>query len=404
MIKFNKRKSIFFSVFTGLYRCLSFVLAFFILYSYRDTPLNLIEIRFLIFLSVCVILYFVFTGYAKIQAALLGMEYFIIYCFAYVGYNILLVEIICIPPIIITLGFLLPGRICPIVIFAAGIIGPLFFSYGNLNDVSIMIGYYSLPYVILVLSLHIPVSMLSILLNRLNNQKETNRKSYIDLELENKKLNQTNHAISQRIFSLQNDSAQNERNRLSKEIHDTAGYVFINLIMMLQATQAILHRDIKKAAKLINDARDYAERGINEIRYLLRGIRSYSPLHISLQNEFFDIGKSFQKATDVEISIEYGNWPKSISEEFDSFFISFMQEALTNALKHGNAKQISVMCWFDGERVSMSISDNGCGAVFPINKGIGITAMEDLASQYGGCILINSNHGFKITAALPWVK
>jgi signal transduction histidine kinase len=207
--------------------------------------------------------------------------------------------------------------------------------------------------------------------------------------------------VSQRIFSLQNDSAQKERNRLSKEIHDITGYVFINLIMMLQAAQAILHRDISKADKLIGDARDHAERGINEIRHLLQNIRAYTPLYLSLQNELYNLGVSFQKATDVEIEIEYGNWPQTISEKLDSFFISFMQESLTNALKHGHAKQISILCWTQGKWISMSVTDNGSGTIFPINKGIGITGMEDLASQHGGNITIKSNGGFKITASVP---
>ena len=401
MNKSGKDKSTTFFGFTGFYRCFSIISTFFILFLFLNIPLNIIEIRFFIFLSIWVILYLIFTGYAKIQAVLLGSEYFIVYCFAYVGSHILLAEIICIPPVIIALGLLLPGRICPIIIFAAGIIGPVFFSYGSINDISIIIGNYTLPYIVLALSLNIPVSLLSILLNRINYQKEMTRKSFVHLDLENKKINQINHAISQRIFSIQNDTAHNERNRISKDIHDTAGYVFINLIMMLQAAQAVLHSDITKAGKLISDARDYAEMGINEIRHLLRDIRSYSPQYISLQNEFYDICKSFQNATGVEILIDYGNWPKSISKELDAFFISFMQESLTNALKHGNAQHISILCWSNRDQAGISIIDDGSGAVFPISKGIGITAMEDLASLYGGSILIKSNGGFKITAVIP---
>jgi signal transduction histidine kinase len=280
--------------------------------------------------------------------------------------------------------------------------GAFSFQLGSIvYNVTATIGAHSLPYNAFTLFLYVPVFVVSIMLNRIYDKAERTEKRYNNLELDNKRLNDINHAISQRIFSLQNDTTQKERNRLSKEIHDTAGYVFINLIMMLQAAQAILYRDITKADKLIGDARDYAERGINEIRHLLQDIRSYTPLHLSLQNELHDIGDSFQKATGVEIDIEYGNWPKTISKEKDFFFISFMQEALTNALKHGHADKVSVLCWNEGGIIGMTVTDNGSGALLPINKGIGITAMEDVVNQLEGSITIKSDGGFKITASVP---
>jgi signal transduction histidine kinase len=152
----------------------------------------------------------------------------------------------------------------------------------------------------------------------------------------------------------------------------------------------------------VGDARDYAEKGINEIRYLLRDIRDYTPVRLSLQNELHDVGESFQKATDVEIAIEYGPWPRTFSKNTDFFFISFMQEALTNALKHGRAGRVSVLCWEEGGRFGMTISDKGSGAKLPLKKGIGITAMEDAAGELGGEITIQSNSGgFRIKAVIP---
>ena len=400
LLKLQVQKNFLLSAFTCLYRVISLLVIFIILFTSQDAFFNTILIRYMIVLSCCIILFLIYSKHKKMQIFLLCIEYLLIYCYAYVEPNSFIMELIGIPPVIVTLAFLLPRRYCPVIIFTSGIIGPLLFSYGFVNNISIMLGDYLLPFIVLTLSVHIPVSLLSILLNIIYDKKEKAEDGHLNLQLENKKLNQINHAISQRIFSLQNDSAQKERNRLSKEIHDTTGYVFINLIMMLQAIRAILHRDISKADKLIGEARDYAERGINEIRHLLRDIRSYTPTQFSLQNELHDLGESFQKATGVEIVFEYGDWPKSISEKTDSFFISFMQEALTNALKHGNASQISVQCWSENRRLGMSILDNGSGAIFPINKGIGITAMEDVVSEYGGSIAIKSDMGFKITAVL----
>jgi signal transduction histidine kinase len=222
------------------------------------------------------------------------------------------------------------------------------------------------------------------------------------LERFNLQLDTINRDITGKMFRLQNDTTLEERKRISKEIHDTAGYVFINLIMMLQAASAVLRKDTEKAEGLINDARDYAERGINEIRHILQNIREYSPAALSLQNELFDIGKSFRNATGTVLNIDYGNWPGTFSKKLDSFFMSFMEEALTNALKHGHATEISVMCWNNSSHITMSVSDNGKGMSAPVKKGIGISAMEEFAVRQKGSIIIQgSDRGFKITAAIP---
>jgi signal transduction histidine kinase len=368
----------------------------------QGTDLRFFQINYLVFLFFTSAAYFGLLGYAKILSVLLGIEYFTVFFYAYIESSFLLMEMIWIPGIIAAAALTLPGRAALLLLPFFGIGGSLFFSHGSIYRASVLIGGYTLPYTVPALLLQIPVTLLSILLNRVCLWLEKSERRSASLELENKRFNEINHAISQRIFSLQNDTTQKERNRLSKEIHDTAGYVFINLIMMLQAASAVLRRDIGRAEKLIGDARDYAERGINEIRHLLRDIRDYSPVRLSLQNEFRHVGESFQKATDVEITIDYGLWPRSLSKNLDAFFISFMQEALTNALKHGRAAKVSALCWNDGARIGMTITDNGTGTSFPLKKGIGITAMEDAASQFNGTIsIVCGPDGFKISAAVP---
>jgi signal transduction histidine kinase len=104
----------------------------------------------------------------------------------------------------------------------------------------------------------------------------------------------------------------------------------------------------------------------------------------------------------VEVITDYGNWPKTFSKSIDSFFISFMQEALTNALKHGHATSVSILCWASPTHVTMRIRDNGNGAVLPIVKGIGISAMEDFVKSRKGFFNIQSNDGgFQISVSIP---
>jgi signal transduction histidine kinase len=359
------------------------------------------QIIYIIFLACCIPAFLLLIPYKKMLIVLLIIEYFMVFYYPYVEYHIFM-EFIWSPGTIAAAALLMQKKKGMLFTAAAGIAGPVFLSYGYIYNIDITIGALMFPFYVPALVFYIPVTLLAILGSHAYYQIEVINTRRSALELENAGLNEINHAISQRLFSLQNDTTQKERNRLTKEIHDTAGYVFINLIMMLQAVMAILRRDIDKADKLLHDARDYADRGINEIRHLLRNIRNYTPVRLSLQNELYDVGESFRKATDVEIEIEYSTWPKTLPENLDSFFISFMQESLTNALKHGHADRVSVHCWDSDTAIGMTITDNGSGAITPIKKGIGITAMEEVISQLDGSLtVVSDEQGFRITAAVP---
>jgi signal transduction histidine kinase len=318
--------------------------------------------------------------------------------------HIEILEFIWIPEILFAMAVFLPGSVYIVLMLLMGIPGGIFFSYGYSKEIMLTIHMTIFPFCAVAVPYYFFFTFVSCLLCCNFILAEKREKNIQSLQMLNKQLNKINDSVSEKIFRLQNETTIEERKRISKEIHNTAGYVFINLIMMLQAASAVFYKDTKKAETLINDARNYAERGINEIRHILRNIRDYTPVKISLQNEINNIALAFNKATEVNININYGNWPGSISDNIDSFFLSFMQESLTNALKHGHASSISISCWHKENLYTMTIIDNGSGAALPIKKGIGITALEDFVSRYNGDVRIRSDiTGFSIQVSFPIV-
>jgi signal transduction histidine kinase len=384
-----------------IYRILCLLLTMVILLP-REGSDDAFPFWFLLYFFAGTFIYPLFGKDARIMLGLNILDYFTALLFQYFEPYSVFWELLWLPGILTAVALIAPSPWAVLLPVLLGIPGCLFLSYSYYDKFTISIAERTYPYYLASLLFYVPVTGLSIMIGRISSYISALRDKAGSLELVNRQLNKINRDISHKMFSLKNDTTLEERKRISKEIHDTAGYVFINLIMMLQAAAAILYRDIGKAERLINETRDYANRGINEIRHILQDIRNYTPESLSLQNEFFDIGKSFQKATDVMVTINYGNWPVTFSKKLDFFFMSFMQEALTNALKHGHATAIDVICWSDLSHVSMSILDNGKGALMPIKKGIGISAMEDFTGQQGGSIIVRSDgQGFKITVTIP---
>ena len=366
---------------------------------------NSFQILVQLYLFFCTIVFIIFTVSNYIKKHILTfllIEYFLVLLYSYYSPHNIILEFVWISEILFSITVFYPSILGIFLIFVIGIPGSIFLSYGYNIGTNITFYETSLPFHILAFPFYFTITFLSILLCCYLNISIRKNKYVKSLELFNEHLNKINRSISHRIFNLENDTTTEERKRISKEIHDTAGYVFINLIMMLQAASAIFHKDTKKTETLIIDARNYAERGINEIRHILRNIRDYSRPRISIQNDIYNVGIAFSKATDVKINIDYGNWPSAFSENIDSLFLSFMQESLTNALKHGHANTISVLCWKSDLSYNMSVIDNGIGAILPIKKGIGITALEDVVNRYNGNVTIKSDRsGFIVHVSIP---
>jgi signal transduction histidine kinase len=357
---------------------------------------------FLIYLGAGIVMFPIFRRNLHIILGLKIIDYFAVLMFQYFEPCSVFMELLWLPGILTAAALIVSFPWNILLPLLLGIPGCVFLSYGYYAAVPVSFGGRTYPYYLASLFFYVPVTALAIMTGRLSSYTSELRVRTRSLEHFNLQLDKINRDITGKMFRLQNDTTLEERKRISKEIHDTAGYVFINLIMMLQAASAVLRRDTEKAEQLINDARNYAERGINEIRHILQNIRDYSPAVLSLQNELFDIGKSFQKATGTALALDYGNWPKTFSKKLDFFFMSFMEEALTNALKHGHATEISIMCWNNASHITMSVSDNGKGMNMPVKKGIGITAMEEFAARQNGSVIIQANDtGFKITVVIP---
>lgn len=283
-----------------------------------------------------------------------------------------------------------------------GSIGPLLLSSHIKAGTVIQTGHASIPLVSFLVCFYVPLTVGLILLSHVQYLRTIERERMEEIESQNRRLEAINSEINNKLFRIQQDSSYEERMRITKEIHDTAGYVFINVIMLLQAAVALLDKDRALGEEKINFALDYTRRGMNEIRHILREMRVSEKPSLGLQNELFDIAQVFMNATGFHVKLEYGNWPKTFGRDLDIFFCSFLQECLTNAVKHGNASRIEMLCWQNSQNVTIQVKDNGGVKEGPITPGIGITGIKDFAGSYNGTVELGYDQdGFTIRVSIP---
>lgn len=205
-------------------------------------------------------------------------------------------------------------------------------------------------------------------------------------------LTEANQSLQRYALNARTTSAQNERNRISREVHDSIGYVLVNIIMMLEAAREYVHRDHEKAVAMMREIRDEADLGHREMRRALRELRSIG------ENEEEVIGfrallrltRVFSAATGIDVLLEVGNADTSFSDEFSRLLYSFFQEGFTNAVRHGKATEISIVFHATEDLLRVALRDNGVGIQGSLKEGIGIQGMRERLAACGGVLEIEN--------------
>jgi signal transduction histidine kinase len=202
--------------------------------------------------------------------------------------------------------------------------------------------------------------------------------------------------------TVDEESSERERNRISREIHDISGYIFTNLIALMDAAGSMRRDDQAGLTDILITARKTAQEGLRETRIALRKLREERPGITNSPLAIFKIVSIFRKITGIEVELNLGNLPHFLSQELNLALYRTVQEALTNAVRHGKATRVRVNFWVEGGDLQLTITDNGKGA-FEVVKGIGLTGMEERVGALGGVVRVGRapEGGFSLSVQVP---
>ena len=215
--------------------------------------------------------------------------------------------------------------------------------------------------------------------------------------------------LSARILTLQDE----ERRRLGRELHDSAGQLLaalhINLGVIAQRTQ----NDPSLSAR-VADSAALADQVISEIRtlsYLLHP-PMLDETGLASAVEWYARGFSDRSkiAVDLNIDSELPRFPT----EVETAIFRIVQESLVNIHRHSGSRIASITLKANVDGASLTIRDHGCGISAEVSKsmddgganiGVGIGGMRERARQLGGVISIRrANPGTLVEVSLPVLK
>jgi signal transduction histidine kinase len=195
-----------------------------------------------------------------------------------------------------------------------------------------------------------------------------------------------------------------ERERIARELHDgsiqtvyTAGLLVDSARKLVQPESPAAGR-LDKAVEVLNDA-------IHDLRHNLSELKS-SPSGIELRTALQQIAADPQFRSLVQISLDLSLPPgESLSPLRTDHVLAITREALSNTIRHANARHARLSAGLSDGRFHLSILDDGDGFSQAIQPGYGLRNMQDRARLLGGSLQIQSEpgRGTLVSLDIPWV-
>ena len=195
-------------------------------------------------------------------------------------------------------------------------------------------------------------------------------------------------------------TALEERQRIAKDIHDTAGHSLTTVIMQTESAKRIINSSPEEAKAKIIAANLQAKHALEELRnsvHLLSGVSVNKTLKEALTAIIHDStdGTGINIRSDIE--------EITVSNAKYRFLCNTLKEGISNGLRHGGATAF----WFElkeeKEKIHFLLSDNGKGVNGEINYGFGLTTMRERAKSLGGEVSVFSEpgEGLELRLELP---
>lgn len=268
------------------------------------------------------------------------------------------------------------------------------------NSTPIMVAYHNITFFM--------AAILTSQLDRAARGREETLYLYDELRKRHFELDETRNRLLQYTSQVENAAQSKERVRISRQLHDDIGHRLIRVKMMLEAAIHTLPSAPEAGMAMMSQIRDQVAASMDDMRSAVKRI-NYAPQlegAYALDRLLEETGRD----TGVETSYTVEGIPFPIYPSLQVILHRNAREAITNALRHGEATSLRIKLIFDEAEVVMEVSNNG---VLPGGKdlerlqsggGMGLKGMAERTRLVGGTLEVSYDPHFAVITRLPVVR
>ncbi|SEG49933.1 hybrid sensor histidine kinase/response regulator transcription factor [Paenibacillus sp. UNC499MF] len=216
---------------------------------------------------------------------------------------------------------------------------------------------------------------------------------------QNEIIRSQNSVLEQYMSQVERMTLLEERNRLAKDLHDTMGHSYTSLIMGLET----LRPDIatEEGENKLEALLAVTRKSMGDVREFLHEMGASQKLS-SLREELERLGREFEASAGVTVRLRVLGEEEALPQQVKMIFYRCLQEALTNAVRHGRATEVQAALQFEPRQIRLEVQDNGEGSEL-LTEGFGLKAMKERAASLQGQVSVYSEKGAgtTVTCTLP---
>jgi signal transduction histidine kinase len=194
-----------------------------------------------------------------------------------------------------------------------------------------------------------------------------------------------------------------ERRRLARELHDEIGQDLTSLLLSLRTIDEAQGPDELKEAT--GALRELVVTALQDVRRLAVELRPKALDDFGLVPALERLGSTFQEQTGMVVDLEDQLGSERLPSDVETSFYRIVQEALTNVVKHAQARTVSILLMRKKERAAAIVEDDGRGFdTRAATEGLGLLGIRERLDLLGGQLVIESTpgSGTTIVAEVPF--
>lgn len=200
-------------------------------------------------------------------------------------------------------------------------------------------------------------------------------------------------------------ATEEERQRIARELHDDTAQRLATLILRIR--RLALEPNPEERTELLEDIRDEVVDATEGVKRMARGLRPPEIEELGLELAITAHVRSLREGAHFDVETELGAVDQHLGDTAKLAIYRVIQEALSNARRHGKTNTALVRLYLDGNKVVAEVVDRGEGFLpsraMERGGGLGLVGMRERATMVGGMLTIDSvpGEGTSVRVTVP---